>query len=44
VIWVENQLGDFSERIARDRWVEQAKKLATGWRPDNEIGDKPNGR
>jgi predicted flap endonuclease-1-like 5' DNA nuclease len=42
-VWVENQLGEFADRVERDEWVSQAKKLATGWRPDNSVGDKPKG-
>ncbi len=38
---VDALLKGFQGRIARDEWVKQAKKLAKGWRPDNEIGDKP---
>ncbi len=41
VVWVENQLGEFNDRVTDDKWVDQAKKLAGGWRPDNETGDKP---
>jgi predicted flap endonuclease-1-like 5' DNA nuclease len=39
--WVDTQLGDFAGRAVRDKWVEQCKKLATGWRPTSEVGDKP---
>jgi predicted flap endonuclease-1-like 5' DNA nuclease len=39
--WVDTQLGDFAGRAVRDKWVEQCKKLATGWRPSSEVGDKP---
>jgi predicted flap endonuclease-1-like 5' DNA nuclease len=41
IVWVENQLGEFADRIERDEWVSQAKKLATGWRPQNDIGERP---
>jgi NADH-quinone oxidoreductase subunit E len=37
---VDALLKGFHGRIARDEWVKQAKKLATGWRPDNAIGEK----
>ena len=40
--WVDARLEDFKGRIERDDWIEQAKKLASGWRPANPIGDKPN--
>jgi NADH-quinone oxidoreductase subunit E len=39
---VDALLKGFHGRIARDEWVKQAKKLATGWRPDNAVGDKPS--
>jgi NADH-quinone oxidoreductase subunit E len=38
---VDALLKGFHGRIRRDEWVKQAKKLATGWRPDNAIGEKP---
>jgi hypothetical protein len=38
---MENQLGEFADRIDRDTWVEPSKKLATGWRPENEVSGKP---
>ena len=39
--WVDERLEGFKGRAKRDEWVKQAKKLATGWRPDNAIGEKP---
>ncbi len=41
---VDALLKGFHGRIRRDDWVKQAKKLATGWRPDNAAGDKPGGK
>jgi NADH-quinone oxidoreductase subunit E len=41
VAWVDQRLEGFKGRIERDDWIGQAKKLASGWRPDNAIGDKP---
>lgn len=41
VAWVEKNLGDFNDRVERDKWVEQSKKLSTGWRPESAAGDKP---
>jgi NADH-quinone oxidoreductase subunit E len=38
--WVDQNLGSFRGRAVRDRWTEQAKKLATGWRPAGDIGEK----
>ncbi len=39
--WVDQNLKTFKGRALRDKWIEQSKKLATGWRPDNSVGDKP---
>jgi len=39
--WVDARLTGFKGRATRDDWVSQAKKLATGWRPDSALGDKP---
>jgi NADH-quinone oxidoreductase subunit E len=39
--WVDERLGSFKGRATRDEWVDQAKKLATGWRPDSAVGEKP---
>ena len=41
--WVDQNLEDFRGRAERDKWVEQAKKLASGWRPDKNSGEKPKG-
>jgi NADH-quinone oxidoreductase subunit E len=41
IAWVDERLEGFKGRILRDDWIDQAKKLASGWRPDNAIGDKP---
>lgn len=38
--WVDQNLGTFKGRALRDGWIEQAKKLATGWRPENPAGEK----
>ncbi len=42
--WVDANLKGFKGRASRDEWVKQAKKLMTGWRPDNDVGEKPKGR
>ncbi len=39
--WVDSQLGEFAGRAVRDKWVDQCKKLATGWRPSSDAGEKP---
>jgi NADH-quinone oxidoreductase subunit E len=41
--WVDQNLGAFRGRAVRDKWIEQATKLATGWRPDKTTGDRPQG-
>ena len=41
IAWVDERLEGFKGRIHRDDWIEQAKKLASGWRPERAIGDKP---
>ncbi|MDO9382969.1 MAG: NADH-quinone oxidoreductase subunit NuoE [Hyphomicrobiaceae bacterium] len=40
--WVESQLDDKFGSAERDKWVEQAAKLATGWQPKSQAGDRPN--
>lgn len=44
VRWLEDNLDDAFGSVARDKWVEQAAKLATGWRPKSQAGDKPTGK
>ena len=39
--WIDQNLEDFRGRAERDRWVEQARKLASGWRPDKSAGERP---
>ena len=43
VAWFEGQMPGFKGRIARDKWIEQCQKLATGWRPDSDVGERPKG-
>jgi NADH-quinone oxidoreductase subunit E len=38
--WVDQSLDAFKGRAVRDRWIEQSKKLAGGWRPDSQLGEK----
>ena len=40
--WVDRRLAGFRGRARRDKWVEQATKLATGWRPDQGHGENPH--
>ncbi|TCR62650.1 NADH-quinone oxidoreductase subunit NuoE [Bosea sp. BK604] len=39
--WVDSRLTGFKGRATRDDWISQSKKLATGWRPESKLGDKP---
>jgi NADH-quinone oxidoreductase subunit E len=38
--WVDQKLEGFKGRAVRDKWIEQAKKLASGWRPSSSVGEK----
>ncbi|HEY8194583.1 MAG TPA: NADH-quinone oxidoreductase subunit NuoE [Hyphomicrobium sp.] len=41
--WFESQLEGFKGRVTRDKWIEQAQKLASGWRPEHKAGERPKG-
>ncbi len=41
VTWFETTIEGFKGRVERDKWIEQCKKLGTGWRPDSDIGERP---
>ena len=41
--WVDARLTGFKGRAVRDDWISQASRLATGWRPESKLGDKPVG-
>lgn len=43
VAWFEGQMDGFKGRIDRDKWIEQCQKLATGWRPEGDTGERPKG-
>jgi len=43
VAWFESTFEGFKGRVERDKWIEQAKKLATGWRPADSVGERPKG-
>lgn len=43
VAWFESQLDGFKGRVMRDKWIEQAQKLASGWRPESKAGERPKG-
>ena len=43
VAWFENQVPGFKGRVARDKWIEQCTKLASGWRPGSDVGERPKG-
>lgn len=40
--WASQALGNAASRMGRDKWVEQCKKLAGGWRPKTEAGERPS--
>jgi NADH-quinone oxidoreductase subunit E len=40
IAWFEGVMPGFKGRLARDEWVDQCRKLATGWRPDNLVGER----
>ncbi|MCU0886110.1 MAG: NADH-quinone oxidoreductase subunit NuoE [Beijerinckiaceae bacterium] len=42
--WIDSRMEGFKGRAVRDGWIGQSQKLATGWRPDNAVGDKPKGK
>lgn len=42
--WVDDKLEGFKGRGLRDEWIKQSKKLATGWRPESAVGEKPKGK
>lgn len=41
VAWFENEVPGFKGRVARDKWIEQCQKLASGWRPGTDVGERP---
>ncbi len=41
--WFEYEIEGFKGRLERDKWVEQCKKLASGWRPEGSISQRPIG-
>jgi NADH-quinone oxidoreductase subunit E len=43
VEWFEYEFEGFKGRLDRDKWIEQCKKLAAGWRPDGHVGQRPKG-
>lgn len=43
VSWFEASMQGFNGRVERDKWIEQCKKLADGWRPEQAAGEKPKG-
>jgi predicted flap endonuclease-1-like 5' DNA nuclease len=38
--WFEAEIEGFKGRIERDQWIAQCRKLAAGWRPANEVGER----
>ncbi|SFV33646.1 NADH-quinone oxidoreductase subunit NuoE [Hyphomicrobium facile] len=43
VAWFEVQFDGFMGRVTRDKWIEQAQKLASGSRPESKAGKRPKG-
>lgn len=43
ILWVESNIEGMQGRVARDRWLEQCAKLASGWRPEGNVGERPKG-
>ncbi len=43
VKWFEHEVEGFRGRLDRDKWIEQCKKLATGWRPETAVGQRSTG-
>jgi predicted flap endonuclease-1-like 5' DNA nuclease len=39
--WVDQNLKAFRGRALRDKWIEQSRRLESGWRPDSEVGERP---
>ncbi|MFO1123249.1 MAG: NADH-quinone oxidoreductase subunit NuoE [Hyphomicrobiales bacterium] len=39
--WVDAKLEGFKGRAQRDDWIAQCRKLASGWRPASDVGEKP---
>jgi NADH-quinone oxidoreductase subunit E len=44
IAWFENEVPGFKGRIDRDKWIEQCTKLASGWRPGSDVGERPKGK
>ncbi len=44
VAWFENEVPGFKGLIERDKWIEQCTKLASGWRPGSDVGERPKGK
>jgi NADH-quinone oxidoreductase subunit E len=43
IAWFEAEVPGFKGRVARDKWIEQCQKLAGGWRPGSDAGERPKG-
>ena len=41
--WVDRRLSGFRGRARRDKWIKQAERLASGWRPNAGHGESPHG-
>lgn len=43
IAWFESVMPGFKGRVVRDKWQEQCTKLASGWRPGSDVGERPKG-
>lgn len=41
--WFEHEFEGFKGRLDRDKWIDQCKKLAAGWRPEGHVGHRVKG-
>lgn len=39
--WFDKTFSEAGAKAKSDKWVEQCRKLATGWRPQNASGERP---
>lgn len=39
--WFDRKFGEAGAKAKSDKWIEQCRKLASGWRPENSSGERP---
>lgn len=44
LIWFDKTFSEAGAKAKSDKWIEQCRKLATGWRPENASGERPKDR